>query len=100
VPRSAALQAGRDRIAAEGGRLGGPAPYGWRWAGSGGRLVPIREEQAVRFLVLHLRGRGLSLQAIADELARLGLPMRSGAPWSRQALHRVVTTPEQLEATG
>jgi len=100
VPRSPALQEARDAVAAAGGRLGGVAPYGWRWAGSGGRLVPIREEQAVRFLAKHLRGRGLSLQSIADELNRLGLPMRSGAPWSRQQVHRVVTTPEQLEATG
>jgi hypothetical protein len=100
MPRPAALQAARDRVVAEGGRVGGVAPYGWRYAGFGGRFVPLRNEQAVRFLVFHLRERGLSLQGIADELERLDLPMRSGAKWSRQALHRVLTTPEQLEATG
>jgi DNA invertase Pin-like site-specific DNA recombinase len=97
VPRPAPMQAGIDAKRAAGGRVGGPAPYGWRWAGS--ELLPVQNEQAVRFLVLHLRARGLSLQAIADELARLQLPMRSGAPWRRDALHRIAQAPD-LEATG
>lgn len=99
MPRPAALQAGIDRKRAAGGRLGGPAPYGWRLVGRD-QLEPIPGEQAVRFLALHLHGRGLSLQAIADELARLGLPMRSGARWRRDAVHRIVTSSRDWEATG
>jgi hypothetical protein len=90
VPRPAALQAGRDRVAAAGGRLGGQPPYGWRLAAPG-RVEPIRSEQAVRWLVLHLRtAQRLSLQGIADELERLQIPTRAGGVWSRQALHRIV----------
>src|SRR5690242_18366472 len=97
MPRPAPMQAGIERKRAAGGRVGGPAPYGWRWNGS--QLEPVPSEQAVRFLVLHLRGRGLSLGQIADELVRLQLPMRSGAPWRRDALHRLVTAAD-LAPTG
>lgn len=100
MPRTAALQAARDRITAAGGHINGPAPYGYRYAGGGGRLTPIRDEQAVRFLILHLRGLGLSLQAIVNELERLQLRMRSGAPWRRDAVHRIVTAPPVVEDPG
>jgi DNA invertase Pin-like site-specific DNA recombinase len=97
MPRPAAMQAGIERKRAAGGRVGGPAPYGWRWAGS--ELRPVPSEQAVRYVAMHLRDRGRSLQAIADELARLDLPMRSGAPWRRDAVQRLLAT-DPWEATG
>jgi hypothetical protein len=100
MPRPPALQAGIERKRAAGGRVGGQAPYGWRW--NGPALQPVWNEQAVRFLVLHMRDRlGYSLPRIADELERLELPMRSGLPWRRDALHRITRTQvADMEAAG
>jgi len=64
----------------------GPAPYGWRR--ERGQLVPIPAEQAVRFLVLHLKRQGWTLQAISDELTRLHL-FRNGQRFSLATLHRI-----------
>jgi hypothetical protein len=93
----------RDRAAllAEGRRVGGNAPYGYRH-GVRGALVPIPAEQHVRWLVRHLASRGDSLQKIADQLTALGIPSRSGNRWSRATLHRIVRAPdeEQEAATG
>jgi hypothetical protein len=74
-------------------RRGGPAPYGWEWAG--GRLLPVPEEQSIRWLVLHLHANGWSLRRISAELDRLRIPTRAGLrTWPRMTLQRIVTAPE------
>jgi hypothetical protein len=66
-------------------------------------LVPIPEEQAVIWLVEHLRGRGWALARIAAELEAMGLRNRAGAPFTRQAVHQLLrreAAAEQLADTG
>ena len=59
---------------------GGHARYGFRVV-DGGVLEPINDEQHVIALAVGLRSRGLSLRAVADELAGLGCLSRAGKPF-------------------
>lgn len=73
--------------------VGGMPPYGWR--SDHGRLVEDPQEQAVRWLVLHLRAEGWSFRRIAGELLRLRIPSRTAAGWSLAALHRITANVAQ-----
>ena len=46
--------------------------------------------EEVRPIIISLRGQGYSLQAVADELDRLGHRTRRGAAWSKVQVRRVV----------
>jgi hypothetical protein len=95
--RTEQLQRDRAAALAAGRRLGGNAPYGWRHRR--GELVPEPAEQAVRWLVLHLAGRGWSSRRIAEHLDELGIPTRSaGGSWHHATVQRIVTG--QLADTG
>ena len=50
------------------------APYGWR-ADADGKLVPDEGEQVVIARVREARARGLTVRAIAEELAAAGIAM-------------------------
>jgi hypothetical protein len=71
--------AGRERVRLAGGRLGGQPNYGERPG-----------EAAPAWLMVHLAGKGWSMQRIADELERLEIPSRSGDRWHRGSVHVVV----------
>lgn len=73
---------------AKGEYIGGVAPYGF--ALESGRLVPIPEEQAVIHGANELRAAGLSLRAIATELARLGFKSRTGNAFGPQQVLRML----------
>lgn len=87
--RTRRLLEARDAVRATGRRVGGPAPYGWRW--DGGSLVPVEAEQRVRWLIRHLHEHGWTLQKIADHLTAIGIRPRSGlnSPWSHSTLYRI-----------
>jgi hypothetical protein len=75
----------------------GPAPYGWEW--DRGTLVPVPREQAIRWLILHMRGQGYSLRRISAELDRLRIPTRVGLRvWPIKNLQRIVNAPEATVA--
>ncbi len=57
---------------------GGAAPYGYRLAPDGEHVEEVAEEQAVLAAARELRASGLSLRAVAVELARLGHNGRTG----------------------
>jgi len=59
---------------------GGHARYGFRVV-DGGNLEPIDHEQHVIALARGLRSRGLSLRAVADDLAGSGYLSRAGKPF-------------------
>lgn len=89
MPITPQLHAAREAKKAAGGRLGGPAPYGYRW--QAGKFAPIEEEQHVLWLMRHLATLpGWTFQRIADQLHALDLAPRSGGRWRRDAIHRIV----------
>ncbi|MER7176432.1 recombinase family protein [Streptomyces mesophilus] len=87
---------GRDQKAREGGWPAGPPPYGYKIDKRGPKesFLAIDEDEArvilkaVELVVDH----GLTYQAAADELNRLGLLTRSGRPWTLLNLHHRLTS--------
>jgi DNA invertase Pin-like site-specific DNA recombinase len=78
------LRAARDRIRGRGQRCEGRKPFGSR-PGEEAALVRIRE--------LHRKPYGKtrrSLQEICDTLNAEGIPTRTGKPWTRQVLNRIM----------
>lgn len=74
--------------ASKGEFCGGQAPYGY--SVENGALVPNDAEQEVLRVVREMKDAGLSLNAIANELARAGLVPRSGKVWHAQQIKRML----------
>lgn len=64
----------------------GTVPYGYR-ADADGRLVEDAAEQGVLAIVRELRSAGLSVRAVAAELAARGIVSRKGRPFFPAAVH-------------
>jgi len=89
-----AVIASRTRAAlatkrARGERVG-EVPYGYRLAADGVHLVEHESEQHVIEGVRELRAAGLSLRAIAAELAKRGLLNRRGRPFAHQSVAKIL----------
>jgi hypothetical protein len=69
---------------------GGSTAFGYRLVERPAELVEVPSEQAVLFLIGHLRRSGWSMPAIAEELNKLGLRTRARCPWSKQAIHLIL----------
>ncbi len=67
---------------------GGQAPYGY--SVENGLLVPNEAEQGVLRIVRELKDTGLSLNAIAKDLAHTGFAPRSGKVWHAQQIKRML----------
>jgi DNA invertase Pin-like site-specific DNA recombinase len=74
-------------------RISGKIPYGYDLGADNKSLVPNPAEQNGIQLIQHLRAIGLGRRRIATELTKQGIPTKTGASWSPQAvggiLHRV-----------
>lgn len=70
------------------GRVVGGIPHGY--LRDGDRLVPNDSEQRIVALARALRGRGLSLRAIGDELARRGAFNRAGRPYRAESVRAML----------
>jgi DNA invertase Pin-like site-specific DNA recombinase len=77
----------------------GSVPYGFALGPDGVHLEPVPAEQVVISLVGHLHGQGLSLRAIARELARIGHSSRNGRPFAAQQISRMLNPARPLGAT-
>lgn len=89
--REATAERTRDALAhkkAKGEFCGGSAPYGF--SVENGALVPNAAEQDVLRIVREMKDAGLSMTAIANELARAGLIPRSGKVWHAQQIKRML----------
>lgn len=73
---------------AKGEYIGGHEPYGWRLLN--GTLVAVPVEQAVIAEAKRLREAGLSLRAVATELAATGHLARTGKPFEATQVQRMV----------
>lgn len=76
--------------AAQGEFTGGEAPYGFTVAADGVHLEQCPAEQAVLTEARALRAAGLSLRAVAAELAALGFRSRTGRDFPAKAIMRMV----------
>jgi len=77
----------RQRMS-EGQYIGGRVPYGF--ANVEGRLVECPAEQAVIAQAQTLRAQGLTLRAVASELAERGLLSRTGRPFDSSSMGRML----------
>jgi DNA invertase Pin-like site-specific DNA recombinase len=75
--------------ASKGERVGA-IPYGFALAADGVALVAVEAEQAVIVEAHTLRSAGLSLRAVATELARRGFVSRSGRVFDATQVSRMV----------
>jgi DNA invertase Pin-like site-specific DNA recombinase len=71
---------------AQGFRLG-QAPYGFRLASDGRTLMPEEREQKVIARARELRGAGMKLESIAEQLSAEGAPCRRGKRWHVSGVH-------------
>jgi len=78
------LCAARERKRSRGERCGGRKPFGTR-PGEAETLARIRELRRKP-----PNGRRRSLQQVCDALNAEGLPTRSGKPWTKQAVNRIL----------
>ena len=69
---------------------GGAAPYGFRVSADGVLLEKEPAEQAVLAEARTLRGAGLSLRAVAQELDKAGMRSRAGRPFAAGQVARMV----------
>ena len=72
------------------GELVGAVPYGYALADDGVALVEVEAEQAVICEARALRAAGVSLRAVAAELAARGLVARNGRPFAAEQVRRMV----------
>jgi len=83
----AALMVKRRRQEFLGGRT---APYGCRVAGDGVHLEPEAGEQEVIVAAKRLHAQGLSLRAVASQLAERGALARNGQPFVAAQVQRML----------
>ena len=75
---------------AKGQRVSRHIPYGYQLGTDGVHLAPIEAEQATISAARQLRASGLSLAAVARELASRGLHSRTGAPFVDTQISRML----------
>ncbi len=70
----------------------GTVPYGYDLADDGATLIPNESEQGVIGDILTMRAARWTLERIADELTRRGVPTKTGksGSWTHQAVARIV----------
>ena len=82
---SAAMQHMRSQ-----GKRVGTVPFGFDLADDGETLTPNATEQEGLALIRQLRADALSLREIVAELTRRGVPSKTGAAWSPEAVRRIL----------
>lgn len=90
------IQRGRVASVKEGKYVGSVPPYGYdrvKIKGDKGyTLEPNREAETVKYVYLrYLSGKGAA--AIANELDDMGIPSRSGKPWSKASITDMLKNP-------
>jgi site-specific DNA recombinase len=73
------------------GESTGTAPFGFRLARDGRRLLPDEKEQGTLAALRGLRTAGLSFRSVRREATSRGLLSRSGTPFTLQAIFSMCT---------
>ncbi len=74
----------------KGKRISGRIPFGYDLAVDGETLLPNATEQMGIQIISDLRSQGFGRRRIADHLNREGIPSKTGALWSPQAVGGVL----------
>lgn len=70
-----------------GGFVGGKVPYGYTV--ENGQIVPCEREQALIQDIVHMRAKGMSYQAVANNLTKQGRFTRKGTKWGQTQIIRI-----------
>lgn len=74
----------------QGKRISGRIPFGYDLAPDGESLILNEQEQGGIALMLDLKRKGLGWRRIAATLTERGVPTKTGAPWSPQAIGAIL----------
>lgn len=93
---------GRTAKKAQGGFIGGVAPYGFDVVGDGkaARLEENRQEQTILETIRKQRRGGKSTYAIAKWLNETGHPTKTGAKWSHVLVGKLLARKKALTVGG
>ena len=80
--------AGRKVKASKGGYSGGKAPYGYMI--SNGRLVVVEKNAECVRMIFELKDKGYTLQAIANEVNRMGYLNNSGKQFQTSSIQTIL----------
>ncbi len=75
---------------AQGMKTGGDCPYGFDVT-QDGKLIPNPEEQAVIARIRELEADGYSIRRICSALVAEGIMSRTGKPFGRTTIHRILS---------
>lgn len=83
------MSGGRNVKAKSGGYSGGKAPYGYM--ASEGSLIINEQEKENLLLIYDLRGKGYSMQKIADTLTSENRLTRNGKAWQKSTIKSILS---------
>lgn len=83
-------------LRAEGRRVSGREPYGWRFSADG-RLEPLEDEQRGLERMRALRAEGLSLRAIGAALEAAGYLPKNAPSWRPNVVAACIRRAEEME---
>ena len=83
---------GRYATARKGGYAGGKPPLGYK--AKDGKLVIVPEEAEIVRLVFELRGQGMTLKGITDELNKRGYRSKKGNEFKHSAIQTILNNEE------
>lgn len=84
----------------QGKRISGVAPFGFDLTPDAKSLIPNPQEQEGLSLIRNLRAKGLGRRRIAAALSARGIPTKTGACWSPQAVGGILRREQGYRAVG
>lgn len=85
-----------SHMRSQGRRISGKLPFGYDLATDGKSLVPNIDEQTSLQFLLGLRAVGLGRRKLAAALTEKGIPTKTGAAWSPQAVGNILRRQKTL----
>lgn len=89
-----------SHLRTQGKRISGVAPFGFDLSADEKSLVPNPQEQEGLALIRSLRAQGLGRRRIAAALSTRGIPTKTGAAWSPQAVGGIIRREQRCRSAG